>query len=222
MAGRRLRATVMNALSGRASHVVLAGYSNGYAGYITTPEEYMVQQYEGGHTLHGRWTLPAYQQIVSGLANSLVSGEAVKTNISYDDWRGKSVETALYAGPRQTLTDDKALGDRFSERLDDKVEYGRGDAVQARFWSHDPTASFRTGNNFLKVQQKKQAGWKTVATDSDWSTTVRWQAKDQGMIATLTWHIDANVENGEYRLMHLGHGPQGNPFKGYSRTIQIK
>jgi neutral ceramidase len=222
MAGRRLRATVMNALSGRASHVVLAGYSNGYAGYITTPEEYMVQQYEGGHTLHGRWTLPAYQQIVSGLANSLVSGEAAKTNIPYDDWRGKSVETALYAGPRQTLTDDKALGDRFSERLDDKVEYGRGEAVQARFWSHDPTANFRTGNNFLKVQQKKQAGWKTVATDSDWSTTVRWQAKDQGMIATLTWHIDANVENGEYRLMHLGRGPQGNPFKGYSRTIQIK
>jgi neutral ceramidase len=159
---------------------------------------------------------------VSGLANSLVSGEAAKTNIPYDDWRGKSVETALYAGPRQTLTDDKALGDRFSERLDDKVEYGRGEAVQARFWSHDPTANFRTGNNFLKVQQKKQAGWKTVATDSDWSTTVRWQAKDQGMIATLTWHIDANVENGEYRLMHLGRGPQGNPFKGYSRTIQIK
>ena len=222
MAGRRLRATVMNALSGRASHVVLAGYANGYAGYITTPEEYMVQQYEGGHTLHGRWTLPAYQQIVSGLANSLVSGESVKTNIPYDDWRGKSVETSLYAGPRQTLTDDKALGDRFSERLDDKVEYRRGEAVKAGFWSHDPTANFRTGNNFLKVQQKKQAGWKTVATDSDWSTTVRWQAEDQGMIATLTWHIDANVENGEYRLMHLGHGPQGNPFKGYSRTIQIK
>ena len=222
MAGRRLRATVMNALSGRANHVVLAGYSNGYAGYITTPEEYMVQQYEGGHTLHGRWTLPAYQQIVSGLANSLVSGETVKTNISYDDWRGKSVETPLSTGPSQMRQDDKALGDRFSERLDNKVEYGHGEAVQVRFWSHDPTANFRTGNNFLKVQQKKQEGWETVATDSDWSTTVRWQAKDQGMIATLTWHIDANVENGEYRLVHLGHGPQGNPFKGYSRTIQIK
>ena len=57
MAGRRLRDTVMRELGDWAEHIVLVGYANGYAGYITTPEEYGLQQYEGGHTLHGRWTL---------------------------------------------------------------------------------------------------------------------------------------------------------------------
>jgi neutral ceramidase len=37
MAGRRLRDSVMRELGDWANYVVLAGYSNGYAGYITTP-----------------------------------------------------------------------------------------------------------------------------------------------------------------------------------------
>ena len=57
-----------------AQHVVVAGYSNGYAGYITTPEEYRLQQYEGGHTLHGPWSLPAYQQVASRLASGVGVG----------------------------------------------------------------------------------------------------------------------------------------------------
>ena len=30
-------------------------------GYITTQEEYQKQNYEGGHTLYGQWTLAAFQ-----------------------------------------------------------------------------------------------------------------------------------------------------------------
>ena len=80
MAGRRLRASVQRELGSWAQHVVLAGYANGYSGYITTPEEYMLQQYEAAHTLHGRWTLPAYQQVGSArncpLAVATMTGAA--------------------------------------------------------------------------------------------------------------------------------------------------
>ncbi len=40
------------------SKLIMNPYSNSYAGYITTPEEYDVQTYEGGHTLFGKYTLP--------------------------------------------------------------------------------------------------------------------------------------------------------------------
>jgi neutral ceramidase len=40
------------------SHVWVASVSNGYFGYATTPEEYSRQNYEGGHTLYGRYTTP--------------------------------------------------------------------------------------------------------------------------------------------------------------------
>ena len=32
--------------------------ANGYFGYVTTPEEYSIQRYEGGHTLYGPQTQP--------------------------------------------------------------------------------------------------------------------------------------------------------------------
>ena len=38
--------------------VVLSSYTNAYAGYITTPEEYSMQCYEGGHTVFGKWSQP--------------------------------------------------------------------------------------------------------------------------------------------------------------------
>jgi len=39
-------------------HVWVASNSNGYFGYTTTPEEYSRQNYEGGHTLYGRYSTP--------------------------------------------------------------------------------------------------------------------------------------------------------------------
>ena len=39
-------------------HVWVAGNANGYFGYTTTPEEYSRQNYEGGHTLYGRYSTP--------------------------------------------------------------------------------------------------------------------------------------------------------------------
>jgi len=222
MAGRRLRAAVMKELDGVATHIVLAGYSNGYAGYITTPEEYMVQQYEGGHTLHGRWTLPAYQQIASGLASSLKTGKTVEQKTLYDDWRGKSAETPLYVAKNTKLGGNVSFGDAYTKGEDQRISYSGGEIVKAQFLSYSPTAFYRTGNNFLKIERATQAGWKTVATDSDWNTTVRWRSAEDKMIATLTWHIPKNIDAGKYRLMHVGYGPQGVKFQGYSRHIKIK
>jgi neutral ceramidase len=68
-AGRRIRQaaqTTLEALeqSGELApgleRVIAAGYSNGFAGYITTREEYSRQLYEGGHTLFGKYTAAAY------------------------------------------------------------------------------------------------------------------------------------------------------------------
>lgn len=72
VAGRRLRATVQASLAEQGvEHVVLAGYANAYAGYVTTHEEYALQDYEGASTHFGRWTLGAYQTRYELLARRL-------------------------------------------------------------------------------------------------------------------------------------------------------
>ncbi|MBD65729.1 MAG: hypothetical protein CME62_11015 [Halobacteriovoraceae bacterium] len=49
--------------------VIINGYSYAYLGYLTTPEEFDHQAYEGGHTVFGKWSLPLLmEQIDSQLA----------------------------------------------------------------------------------------------------------------------------------------------------------
>ena len=55
--------------------VVLAGLSNVYTHYITTPEEYTAQRYEGASTIFGPHTFQAYYQKYSSLVKALVTGQ---------------------------------------------------------------------------------------------------------------------------------------------------
>lgn len=57
-AGNRIGARVSAALRdlGHGSRTVVASHANGYFGYATTPEEYSLQYYEGGHTIYGPGT----------------------------------------------------------------------------------------------------------------------------------------------------------------------
>jgi hypothetical protein len=75
MAGRRLRTAALEATSTTGiRHVALGTYANEYSGYITTPEEYSSQQYEGASTLFGPHTLAAYQQVAAELATAIAQG----------------------------------------------------------------------------------------------------------------------------------------------------
>ena len=228
MAGRRLRTAVMSQLDDWAQHIVLAGYANGYAGYVTTPEEYLIQHYEGGHTLHGRWTLPAYEQIASQLANSINTGAVIDANTPYDDWRGKSAAAQLYVAPTGPLP-APPMGAKYGDTSSQvtkggeaKLQYRKGETAQAEFWSSNPTANYVTGNNFMSVERKTQEGWQALIDDGDWDTTVRWRTEGEAFVATLTWQIPLNIEAGEYRLKHFGFNPQGQAFSGASHSIQVK
>tara|TARA_R110000868_G_scaffold159516_5_gene388399 strand:- start:337 stop:2055 length:1719 start_codon:yes stop_codon:yes gene_type:complete len=68
MAGKRLSQELTSILGGK---VVLCPYSLAYCGYLTTPEEYEAQCYEGGHTVFGKWTLPAFAQNLARMAREM-------------------------------------------------------------------------------------------------------------------------------------------------------
>lgn len=83
MSGRRLRDSVRQTINQYSNKnedlvVVIAGLSNAYSQYIATPEEYIVQRYEGASTLYGPWTLNFYQQEYSNLAKKMVLGQRIE------------------------------------------------------------------------------------------------------------------------------------------------
>src|SRR5690606_12717339 len=51
VSGLRLRRTLADELGVPEDHVTVQGYSNAYGHYVTTPEEYSAQNYEGGATV---------------------------------------------------------------------------------------------------------------------------------------------------------------------------
>lgn len=62
---------------------IVISCANGYTGYCTTPEEYSMQRYEGGHTLYGPNTQPflalQYAQLTTTIAKTLGDSNWSKT-----------------------------------------------------------------------------------------------------------------------------------------------
>jgi neutral ceramidase len=203
MAGRRLRQTVKAQLGDWASDVVLAGYSNGYAGYVTTPQEYDLQQYEAGHTLHGRWTLPAYQQVAAELATSLQQQTFLNSPLAYDDWRGKSPMLKLHDGSLDRLPEGTNLDHALP--LEQKI-YTQGEIVTTRFYSGNPTAHYDRNDYFMSVEMLQGETWVEVSDDHDWSTKIRWakERKPKALIAQLSWDTADDTKVGQYRMKHTG------------------
>ena len=85
IAGYRLEQDLLKTLAPQGvRHVVIASYANAYIGYVTTPEEYAAQTYEGGHTLFGPWELPAFITAFRELAPHL-SSPAREAPASFSD-----------------------------------------------------------------------------------------------------------------------------------------
>ncbi|MEQ9520586.1 MAG: neutral/alkaline non-lysosomal ceramidase N-terminal domain-containing protein [Parvibaculum sp.] len=203
MSARRLKESLKAVLGDETDHIVIAGYANDYAGYVTTPEEYSIQQYEGGHTLHGKWTLPAYQQIVTRLAQSMKPGGATLETVAYDDWRGRSVERPLHDGTADALPEGSTFGEVIS--MGDAA-FNRGDLVKLTFRSGNPSANYGRIPSFLAIEREVEGSWVRVTGDEAWSTKIHWTEGDieNGLLAEISWQTAGDTPTGSYRIRHSG------------------
>lgn len=202
MAGRRLRATVLEALQPSVDRVVIAGLSNSYAGYVTTSEEYTSQQYEGGSTHFGPWTLAAVRQESHRVASALASG--VPVGPGAQPRKGSRFLLNLRPGVIFDLSLPFArIGTvhRPPER-----EYRRGDEVKAEFWGAHPRNNFLVQSSYLEAQRKVDGDWVAVARDWDPETRYLWDRRFLfRSLITVKWKIPADADPGVYRILHRGH-----------------
>jgi neutral ceramidase len=78
VSGRRIAdaaAEAWTAGGGDPVRVVVSSVADEYAGYCTTPEEYALQYYEGGHTLYGPGTLKFFAGCVAEVAAGVARKE---------------------------------------------------------------------------------------------------------------------------------------------------
>ena len=66
--------------------VMVSSLAGGYTGYVTTPEEYGRQYYEGGHTIYGKHTLPYLTAHSSQLAQDMLTSKEPVIELP-DEWQ---------------------------------------------------------------------------------------------------------------------------------------
>ena len=237
MAGRRLRETVRERLAPvGVEHVVIAGLSNAYSGYLTTRQEYAKQDYEGASTHFGPWQLAALQQETAKLAEALASGADVPKGPTPKSPRGRVKETRL-----SHTHDDVPRGDpRFGNITFGTVvsgrdaggSYPRCGTVHVTFWGGSPRNDLRTQRSFLEVQRRQEDGnWVPVAYDWDWETKYRWKpypCPPRGACSQVTveWDVPEDTRPGTYRIRHDGEWrPRSDdsprPYSGMSREFSV-
>ncbi|MEV5538150.1 neutral/alkaline ceramidase [Saccharopolyspora shandongensis] len=223
VAGLRIRRAVADELGVPLENVLMQGYANAYSQYVTTPEEYDAQQYEGASTLFGRYTLPAYQQEFTRLAAAMRSGKPVPPGPTPRDLRGKLIN--FQPG---VVFDDKPPGREFGDVLTEPANrYRRGEQVSAVFVTGHPKNDLRRGGTFAEVQRQVEGGWRRVADDRHWSTKYRWARSGVATsTATITWDVPDNAPAGRYRIVHHGDWKNGwngsiNAFTGTTQTFVI-
>ncbi|MEU0374176.1 neutral/alkaline ceramidase [Streptomyces sp. NPDC006283] len=203
VSGLRIRRTVAEELGVPLENVLMQGYANAYSQYVTTPEEYDLQQYEGGSTLYGRHTLPAYQQEFASLAASLRDGTTVDQGPTPPDQSSRQV--SLQTG---VVMDNPPSGRKFGDVLSGPAaSYKRGATVAAEFVTGHPKNDLHRNGTFLEVQRQVNGAWVRHLDDGDWDTTYRW-VRINGLTGTsravVTWKIAPGTPAGTYRIVHHG------------------
>jgi neutral ceramidase len=231
MSGRRIRSAVAAELGIDPRLVVIAGYANDYAGYVSTREEYESQQYEGGHTLFGPWTEAGYRQEFSRLARAMKTGQPVTSTVFPEDMRLRSMASTPLDGPNES---SPPLNSKFGDVAENVNErYVRGERVSAVFWTGSPVNEYRRGDRFMAVERYDPATgrWEPVRSDFDWDTTCRWRQmldeperksrresrleawrvapppripRPQPHQATVSWHTSTDTDPGIYQIVHYG------------------
>jgi neutral ceramidase len=225
MAGRRVRDTVKAALGSGVTHVIFTGYANAYAGYVTTPEEYDAQHYEGASTHFGKWTLGAYQQSYHELASALRQGTP-----AYASAATRNLENNQMSFQTGVVLDNTPIFKSFGDVVRQaNASYVRGQRVEVEFWTGHPKNNLRQNGTFLEVQRWDGVAWRTVANDGHWNTFYRWVRVDPvwgSSKAAISWDIPGNAASGQYRIRHYGDYKNGwdgsiRGVTGTSRTFQV-
>lgn len=228
VAGRRLRARVSDTLKAiePENHIVIAGLSNAYAGYVATKEEYDMQHYEGASTHFGPWTLNAFIQNFDELAKAMVDGTSAEAGPTPRDLSSSqiSVQTGVWH-------DGVPIGKNFGDvETNANDYYGSGQTVNVKFWSGHPKNDLKLQSSYLAVQKYENGSWKTVLNDWDWDTKLRWERVDPvwgTSLTTVEWTISADTPSGLYRVQHYGKYKEaitGNikAYTGTSRVFNVK
>ncbi len=187
--GTRIRSAVRSAVAGSGiKDVVLSGLANEFILYITTPEEYDRQHYEGGNTQFGRQESNFIKQNVAALAGTLARGQAAPAPYAFDPTNGVIPNGPAY-GP------GAASGTIVGQPAG---SYARMQRATFAWVGGAKGLDRPVDGAFVTAQRLKGKRW--IDADDDRGLNTLWHVDVQGRY-DAQWEIPRFKTPGVYRLM---------------------
>lgn len=186
--GRRIRAAVLAAdPAPGVSGVTLAGYSNEFVHYFTTPQEYDMQHYEGGNTLYGKFSSNLIMDGDASLARALAANQPAPAPYPFDPRNGVVPDTSPYG-----------LGARSGITIRQPTTTAR--LQRATFsWSGGTRGLDRPLDRaFVRIQRSVKRRWRPVTDDL--GIAIIWRVDDLGRY-TAQWQVALSQRPGRYRFV---------------------
>ncbi|WHU47268.1 neutral/alkaline non-lysosomal ceramidase N-terminal domain-containing protein [Gordonia sp. L191] len=210
VAGLRIRRIVADTLRVPLENVLMQGYANGYSQYVTTPEEFLSQQYEGGETLFGRYTLCAYMQEFDRLARTMAAGRRGDLGPTPADTSGLQ-PNLLAPVPADTPVRDTTFGAVVSAP---RSTYVAGQSVSVSFSGAHPSNRVRRvpadgsrpTDGYYVIERFDGGRWITTEDDTGAASELDWKrpdGQDSASIVTITWRIPQGA-HGRHRIRYFG------------------
>lgn len=157
-AGRRISRAVERAAGGDSGRAVVVSCANGYFGYVTTPEEYSRQHYEGGHTLYGPNTAAFLEQHAAALAVAMEKGGVRDVP---EAWRF-DLTTAAYFPERQACP-----GKREEVAMPAFIKAGdNAEPCWTYRWKDVSPGSIDYHQPLIRIETSRDGGdWRELVTD---------------------------------------------------------
>ena len=188
--GTMAKQAVAPSLTGTGiSRVIVAGLTNEFALYFTTPLEYDQQHYEGGNSQFGRQAGAFIASSVGTLAGTLAKGAAAPAPAPFDPTNGIKPTGAPYGNgaANGTITAQPAAG------------YGRLQRATLA-WSGGAAGLDRPVDRAFVTAERRTKGGRWVAEDSDLGLAMLWKVDAAGRYS-LQWEIPRDAPRGTYRLV---------------------
>lgn len=183
--------------------IVIATYSNGYASYTTTPEEYAVQEYEGASNLYGPHSFPAFLQENKKLAAALRDYSVIENSVPPEQISSRDLKRIKLDWIKPDFRTDNLDFGEFDESPE--FSYKTGDTVIVSFVAGYPNRILKTGDTYFKIHKKLDSGcWQTMFTDDDFNTQMQWMMRGKASMIHLKWNIPKDADAGIYRILFDG------------------
>ena len=186
--GRRLRAAVLAAAAPAGiKRVIESGLANEFIQYLTTPEEYDRQHYEGGSTLYGPLYVPFLIGQQAEMAGRLAAGQPAQDAYPFDPTNGVELNGQPYGDGSTTGRFDTQP--RTTRRFGHVVIGWRGGAQGL---------DRPVDRAFVTVQRRVKKRWRTVT--SDLGLQMLWHM-DGSVRYVAKWEIPRSAKRGFYRMV---------------------